>query len=256
MDTDGHAKFKSFPLYISPFQPKRAPTTKNQIHTLQIPNIPTTPTMPSPLSSLSPTFNPSNHSEFGSERDGEKKRNKEHDRRRKKLAKLTRTLGENVPPELVLPSPVSPSMGLDTQKDAAVGLACKTSNVFRTKPNSCLPHPLLRLLHPPVPTPILFLLHLQPHPLHLPRPLLRCTEILSFLPHREKEGSAQLRVMIPEKQICTLTTVWAWPGVGMTMKISGMMKGFRMGLAVLERLLHLQSTLTRGTIPPTPHFGG
>ena len=63
--------------------------------TLALPSTPTTPGLLTPLTPLSPTFH-SNQSDSS-----EREKERERDARRKKLAKLARTLGENVPPELV-----------------------------------------------------------------------------------------------------------------------------------------------------------
>ena len=93
--------------------------TQTQVHTLQILNVPTSPaspTTPSPLSPVSPTFYSSNHSESDRERVDERQKSKERDQRRKNMAKLARTLGENVPPELVFPGPIPTSVDLDTHK--------------------------------------------------------------------------------------------------------------------------------------------
>jgi hypothetical protein len=69
--------------------------TNPDIQTSALASTPTTPGTPIPLSPLSPTFY-SNQSDSP-----EHERERERDVRRKKIAKLTRTLGENIPPELV-----------------------------------------------------------------------------------------------------------------------------------------------------------
>jgi hypothetical protein len=203
----GHGHSNPSLSIFPPSNPSSHPTTENQIHTLQILNIPTTPTTPTtpspltPLSPLSPTFNSSNHSEFGSERDGKKQRNKERDQRRKKIAKLTRTLGENVPPELVFPSPVSASVALDAQKDAAIRLARKSSNAFRTKSQS-MSAPPYSSSSPSA----------RPNTDSTPPPPAASSSASASPPpsallerypsrhRREKQGSAQLTVTIPEKK--------------------------------------------------------
>ncbi|KAF8240380.1 hypothetical protein L208DRAFT_1384421 [Tricholoma matsutake] len=73
---------------------------------------PTTPGTPTHLYPPSPTV-PSTHSDSS-----EREREREHDVRRKKIAKLTRTLGENVPPELVFhPGPARPEKYQGLQPD-------------------------------------------------------------------------------------------------------------------------------------------
>jgi hypothetical protein len=89
---------------------------------LNIPPTPTTPTPSTPLSPLSPTnYTYSNVSE----------QEREHDQRRKKFAKLTRTLGENVPPELVFHTQ-EPNTNADTN-DSSAGLIHTHSKCSRPR---------------------------------------------------------------------------------------------------------------------------
>jgi hypothetical protein len=82
--------------------PLPSPTFAPNGQTLTLPATPTTPNTPTPLTPLSATYY-SNQSD-GSERERERQRERQRDVRRKKIAKLARTLGENVPPELVFPT--------------------------------------------------------------------------------------------------------------------------------------------------------
>ena len=142
--TSGQAK-SSLPVSCPPSFSSSQSTTQTRVHTLQVLNMPTSPASPtasSPLSPLSPTFYSPNHidesvSERERERVEEKRKNKERDQRRKKIAKLTRTLGENVPPELVFPAPVPSSVGLDTQKSSNT-TSCSSSPTLSTLPSEAL----------------------------------------------------------------------------------------------------------------------
>jgi hypothetical protein len=127
----GHVRPSLFAI-CSPSHSKSRPTAQPNLHVPSTPTTPTTQAPLTPLSPLSPAFYSSNHSEFGSELE----REKEHDQRRKKFAKLTRTLGENVPPELVFPASVqAPFLNTKDNENTAVR---KPSDVLH--PKSAMTH--------------------------------------------------------------------------------------------------------------------
>ncbi|KAF9456238.1 hypothetical protein BDZ94DRAFT_420697 [Collybia nuda] len=92
------------------------------------------PIQPQPLSPLSPTFSQNSTSHDGSNP------NKERDARRKKMAKLTRTLGENIPPELVFPTPPS-STRTSLETSPISPLRPRSKTVSKPKSKAVAPPP-------------------------------------------------------------------------------------------------------------------
>ena len=88
-------------------------------------------------------------------------------------------------PELVFPSPISASVGLDTQKDATAGLTRKSSNAFHTKSQSVSPLPSFSSS----PSAIANNEAIPPPPSASPPSVL--LERYPSRHHREKQGDAQ-----------------------------------------------------------------
>lgn len=113
-----------------PIAPARSTTQKKAIR-------------PLPPTPLSPAFSYNSTSIEGDSPD------KERDARRKKMAKLTRTLGENIPPELVFPTP--PSSSRSSLEDTSPSAPPKPRSKSISKPKA-----KVRALPPPpasAPTP-------------------------------------------------------------------------------------------------------